>query len=74
MDDVTLTRRIFARSRIENMTQKSRLNAVPDTSMLSLFKALVNFLAEEAKLRNWEDVSERLKAVEQAIAQRDDRG
>lgn len=56
------------------MTQKSRLNAVPDTSMLSLFKALVNFLAEEAKLRNWEDVSERLKAVEQAIAQRDDRG
>ena len=56
------------------MTQKSRLTAVPDTSMLSLFKALVNFLAEEAKLRNWEDVSERLKAVEQAIAQRDDRG
>lgn len=56
------------------MTQKSRLTAVPDTSMLSLFKALVDFLAEEAKLRDWDDVTERLKAVAQALAQRDDRG
>lgn len=55
------------------MTQKSRLAAVPDTSMLSLFKALVNFLSEEAKLRNWDDVNERLKAVEKALAQADDR-
>jgi len=55
------------------MTQKSRLTAVPDTSMLSLFKALVNFLTDGAKLRNWDDVSERLKAVETALAQRDDR-
>lgn len=54
------------------MTQKSRLTAVPDTSMLSLFKALVNFLSEEAKLRDWNDVSDRLKAVENALAQRDD--
>lgn len=55
------------------MTQKSRLTAVPESSMLSLFKALVNFLSEEAKLRNWDDVSERLKAVENALAQRGDR-
>lgn len=55
------------------MTPKSRLTAVPDASMLSLFKAVVNFLAEEAELRNWDDVTERLKSVESALAMRDDK-
>lgn len=52
------------------MTQKNRLAAVPDTSMLSLYKALVSFLMEEAQGRGWDDVSERLKAVEAALADR----
>lgn len=49
------------------MTQKNRLAAVPDTSMLSLYKSLVSFLMEEAQLRGWQEVNERLKAVEQAL-------
>ena len=52
------------------MTQKNRLAAVPNTSMLSLYKALVSFLIEEADLRGWQDVSERLKAVESALTGR----
>ena len=52
------------------MTQKNRLAAVPDTSMLSLYRALVSFLMNEAQLRGWDDVTERLKAVEQALAGR----
>lgn len=53
------------------MTQKNRLTAVPDTSMLSLYKALVGFLAEEAQIRGWDDVSERLKAVQDVLAGRE---
>lgn len=56
------------------MTQKNRLNSVPDTSMLSLSRALVAFLTEEAQLRGWHDVSERLKAVEKALAGRTNDG
>lgn len=52
------------------MTQKNRLAAVPNTSMLSLYKALVSFLIEEAEVRGWRDVSERLKSVEAALAGR----
>jgi len=52
------------------MTQKNRLAAVPNTSMLSLYKALVSFLIEEAEVRGWADVSERLRAVEAALAGR----
>ena len=53
------------------MTEKNnRLAAVPNASMLSLYKALVNFLIEEAQLRGWDDVSERLKSVESALAGR----
>lgn len=55
------------------MTQKNRLTAVPDTSMLSLYKALVNFLVEEAQIRGWDDVSERLKAVQNVLAGREGR-
>lgn len=50
------------------MTQKNRLAAVPDNSMISLFKALVGFLTEEASGRGWDDVTERLRAVEDALA------
>ena len=50
------------------MTQKNRLAAVPDSSMASLYKALVSFLIEEADLRGWQDVSDRLKAVQAAVA------
>lgn len=49
------------------MTQTNRLAAVPDSSMLSLYKSLVNFLTEEARQRDWQDVSERLKAVQNAL-------
>ena len=50
------------------MTEKNnRLAAVPNTSMLSLYKALVVFLVAEAQLRGWDDVSERLKSVESAL-------
>lgn len=49
------------------MTQKNRLTAVPDTSMLSLYKALVGFLTEEAQGRGWQEVSERLKAVQNVL-------
>ena len=52
------------------MTQKNRLAAVPDTSMLSLYKALVIFLMEEAQGRGWDDVTERLKSVETALTGR----
>lgn len=52
------------------MTQKNRLTTVPDTSMLSLCKALVRFLGDEANVRGWQDVSERLKAVEAALMAR----
>jgi hypothetical protein len=51
----------------KKMTKKDRLAAVPDASMLSLCKALVGFLAGEAQVRGWDDVSERLKAVEGAL-------
>lgn len=50
--------------------KKNRLAAVPNTSMLSLYKALVSFLIEEAQLRGWDDVSERLRAVESALSGR----
>lgn len=52
------------------MMQKNRLAAVPDTSMLSLYKSLVGFLMDEAQLRGWDEVSERLKAVDSALAER----
>ena len=52
------------------MTQKNRLTTVPDTAMLSLCRALVNSLADETQLRGWQDVSERLKAVETALTAR----
>lgn len=50
--------------------QNNRLAAVPDTSMISLSKALVRFLGAESDLRGWGDVSERLKAVEAALDSR----
>ncbi len=53
------------------MTQKNRLTAVPDNSMISLYKALVDFLADEAQIRGWEDVNERLKAVKNALSGRE---
>lgn len=53
------------------MTQKNRLTAVPDTSMLSLYKALGGFLLEEALIRGWDDVGERLKAVQNVLAGRE---
>lgn len=49
------------------MTQNNKLAAVPDASMLSLYRALVGFLMDEARGRGWQDVSERLKAVETAL-------
>ena len=53
------------------MAQKNRLTAVPDNSMISLYKALVDFLADEAQIRGWEDVNERLKAVKNALSGRE---
>ena len=52
------------------MTQKNRLAAVPDTSMIALCKALVGFLMDESRGRGWDDVAERLRAVEDALAGR----
>ena len=52
------------------MTQKNRLAALPDTSMLSFYKALVNFLLKEAQGRGWDEVAERLRAVEAALTER----
>jgi len=49
------------------MTQNKKLATVPDASMLSLYRALVSFLTEEAQGRGWHDVTERLKAVESAL-------
>lgn len=45
----------------------NRLAAVPNNSMLSLYKELVRFLIKEAQLRGWDDVSDRLKSVESAL-------
>ena len=52
------------------MTQKNRLTTVPDSAMISLCRALVSFLKDEAHVRGWQDVSERLKAVEVALTAR----
>jgi hypothetical protein len=52
------------------MTQKNRLTTVPDAALLSLYRALVSFLTDEAHVRGWQDVSERLKAVEAALTAR----
>ena len=52
------------------MTQKNRLAAVPDSSMLALYRAMVVFLSEEARGRGWDEVTERLKAVEAALMER----
>lgn len=52
------------------MTEKNRLAAVPNNAMLSLYRSLVNFLIEEADVRGWSDVSERLKSVENALTGR----
>ena len=52
------------------MTQKNRLATVPNAPMVSLYRALVSFLIAEADLRGWQDVSERLAAVEAALAGR----
>lgn len=56
------------------MTKKSSLAAVPDAAMLPLYKALVGFLSSEAQVRGWDDVSERLKAVEGALTGRTSQG
>ena len=56
------------------MTQKNRLTTVPDAPMLSLFQALVSFLTDEAQVRGWQDVSERLKAVEAVLTAFSDPG
>ena len=52
------------------MTEKNKLATVPNPSMVSLFKALVSFLIAESEVRGWDDVSERLRAVEAALAGR----
>ena len=52
------------------MTKNNSLTTVPDSSMLSLYRALVSFLTDEATLRGWQDVTERLKAVEAALTDR----
>lgn len=49
------------------MTQKNSLTSVPDNAMLTLFKSLARFMAEEAQIRGWSDVTERLKAVQKAL-------
>lgn len=53
-----------------DMTDKDDLGAVPDASMLSLFRGLVNFLMEESRKRGWQDVSDSLQHVDAAIASR----
>jgi hypothetical protein len=53
-----------------DMTDKDDLGAVPDASMLSLFRGLVNFLMEESRKRGWDDVSASLRQVDAAIATR----
>ena len=52
------------------MTKKNSLGTVPDPSMLTLFRSIVTFLSDEAEGRGWEDISERLKSVEHALAGR----
>ncbi|MFM8746302.1 MAG: hypothetical protein ACKOED_06500 [Aestuariivirga sp.] len=54
------------------MTDKDDLGAVPDASMLSLFRGLVNFLMEESRKRGWQDISDNLEQVNSAIARRGD--
>jgi hypothetical protein len=53
-----------------DMTDRDDLGAVPDASMLSLFRGLVNFLMEESRKRGWKDVSDSLQHVDSAIANR----
>ncbi len=60
------------RRRKTDMTDKDALETVPDASMIALFKSLVGFLTEEAQNRGWDDVSTRLRAVENALAGRTD--
>ena len=43
------------------MTQKNRLAAVTDNSMIALCNALVGLLMDESRGRGWNDVTERLK-------------
>lgn len=49
------------------MTKKNSLGTVPDTSMLTLFQSIVNFLTSEASDRGWSDITDRLKAVDSAL-------
>jgi hypothetical protein len=53
-----------------DMTDRDDLGAVPDASMLSLFRGLVTFLMEESRKRGWQDISDSLQQVESAIASR----
>lgn len=50
------------------MQDTDDLGSVPDPSMLALFRSLVNFLSAEAEGRGWQEISERLKAVESALS------
>jgi hypothetical protein len=52
------------------MTDKGDLGEVPDASMISLFRGLVNFLVDESRKRGWEDISASLHQVEAVIASR----
>ena len=53
-----------------DMTDRDDLGAVPDASMLSLFRGLVNFLMEESRKRGWQDICDSLQHVDSAIASR----
>ena len=50
------------------MQDTNDLGSVPDPSMLALFKSLLGFLTSEAEGRGWDEISERLRAVENALA------
>jgi len=53
------------------MTQKNRLASVPDTEILPLYSALITFLGREAQQRGWQEVANRLLAVEAALDGKD---
>ena len=53
------------------MQADKELESVPDPSMIALFKGLVTFLATESKGRGWDDITQSLVQVQNALTNRD---
>lgn len=53
------------------MQADKELGSVPDPSMIALFKGLVTFLTAEAKGRGWDEITQSLVQVQNALSNRE---